>query len=85
VPAFPGLVTQRGSAPGQRDAALGGLEFPQKPFRPGQRELAGGVYRACMQSRPLLVQAPTGIGKTIGTVYPALRPCRSVAPTSCFS
>jgi DNA excision repair protein ERCC-2 len=57
----------------QRDAALGGLEFPQKPFRPGQRELAGGVYRACMQSRPLLVQAPTGIGKTIGTVYPALR------------
>lgn len=57
----------------RRDAALGALEFPQKPFRPGQRELAAGVYRACMQSQPLLVQAPTGIGKTIGTVYPALR------------
>jgi len=57
----------------RRDAALAALEFPQKPFRPGQRELAGGVYQACMQSKALLVQAPTGIGKTIGTIYPALR------------
>ena len=56
-----------------RDAALRALEFPQLPFRPGQRDLAGAVYRACVQSRPLLVQAPTGIGKTIGTVFPALR------------
>ena len=56
-----------------RDATLADLEFPQKPFRPGQRELAAGVYRACTQSHPLLVQAPTGIGKTIGTVFPALR------------
>ena len=56
-----------------RDAALQTLEFPQLPFRPGQRDLAGGVYRACVQSRTLLVQAPTGIGKTIGTVFPALR------------
>ena len=56
-----------------RDAALQALEFPQLPFRPGQRDLAGGVYKACVQSRTLLVQAPTGIGKTIGTVFPALR------------
>jgi DNA excision repair protein ERCC-2 len=56
-----------------RDAALQALEFPQLPFRPGQRDLAGGVYRACVQSRTLLVQAPTGIGKTIGTIFPALR------------
>ena len=56
-----------------RDAALQNLEFPQKPFRSGQRGLAAGVYRACLQSHTLLVQAPTGIGKTIGTVFPALR------------
>ncbi len=56
-----------------RNAALQALEFPQLPFRPGQRDLAGGVYRACVQSHTLLVQAPTGIGKTIGTVFPALR------------
>ena len=57
----------------RRDTALASLAFPQDGFRPGQHALAAGVYRACLQSRPLLVQAPTGIGKTIGTVYPALR------------
>ncbi|MFZ2327924.1 MAG: ATP-dependent DNA helicase, partial [Rhodoferax sp.] len=56
-----------------RDRALQALEFPQLPFRPGQRDLAAGVYRACVQSRPLLAQASTGIGKTMGTIYPALR------------
>lgn len=56
-----------------RDTALQALEFPQLPFRPGQHELAAGVYRACVQSRTLLAQAPTGIGKTIGTIFPALR------------
>ena len=57
----------------RRDSALQAMAFPQAPFRPGQHNLASGVYRACVQSRPLLVQAPTGIGKTIGTVFPALR------------
>ena len=57
----------------RRDSALQAMAFPQAPFRPGQHDLASGVYRACVQSRPLLVQAPTGIGKTIGTVFPALR------------
>lgn len=56
-----------------RDAALRATEFPQLPFRPGQRDLASGVYRAALQSKTLLAQAPTGIGKTIGVVYPALR------------
>jgi len=56
-----------------RDRALERLEFPQKPFRAGQHDLASAVYRACVQSRPLMVQAPTGIGKTIGTLFPALR------------
>jgi len=57
----------------RRDAALSVLAFPQLPFRPGQRELAAAVYRACVQSHTLLAQAPTGIGKTIGSLYPALR------------
>ncbi len=56
-----------------RDAALAKCGFPQLPFRAGQRELAAAVYRSCVASQSLLVQAPTGIGKTIGTVYPALR------------
>ncbi len=56
-----------------RDAALGTLVFPQLPFRAGQRDLAEGVYRCCVQGRSLLAQAPTGIGKTLGTLFPALR------------
>ena len=68
-----GWAQQEAAHRAQRDAALEALAFPQMPFRPGQREMAAGVYRACVQSRPLLVQAPTGIGKTLGTLFPALK------------
>jgi len=57
----------------RRDAALVQREFPQLPFRAGQRDLAVAVYKACVTAQPLLAQAPTGIGKTIATVYAALR------------
>lgn len=57
----------------RRDAALAQRAFPQLPFRPGQHALATAVYKACLSTQPLLAQAPTGIGKTIATVYPALR------------
>ncbi len=57
----------------RRDAALAQRAFPQLPFRAGQRDLAAAVYKACVTSQPLLAQAPTGIGKTMATVYPALR------------
>ena len=71
--AFLGWAQQELAHRQLRDAALQSLEFPQLPFRAGQRDLAAGVYRACVQSRSLLAQAPTGIGKTLGTVFPALR------------
>jgi DNA excision repair protein ERCC-2 len=57
----------------RRDAALRELAFPFGHFRAGQRELAEAVYRAHAHSRCLLAQAPTGIGKTVGTLFPALR------------
>ncbi len=56
-----------------RDAALGELPFPLGELRPGQRLLAEAVYRAAANARCLLAQAPTGIGKTLGTLYPLLR------------
>jgi DNA excision repair protein ERCC-2 len=56
-----------------RDAALTELPFPPGAFRPGQRALAESVYRAATSARCLLAQAPTGIGKTIGTLFPLLR------------
>ncbi|XQM37592.1 DNA helicase [Cupriavidus sp. H19C3] len=56
-----------------RDAALAVLAFPHADFRPGQRTLAESVYKANVAGRTLLTQAPTGIGKSIGTVFPALK------------
>ncbi|MDO9435268.1 ATP-dependent DNA helicase [Hydrogenophaga sp.] len=56
-----------------RDASLQALTFPFDGFRPGQRELAAAVYRAHGAGRHLLAQAPTGIGKTMATLFAALR------------
>jgi Rad3-related DNA helicase len=58
---------------GARDAALEALRFPHLEFRPGQRQLAEAVFRANASRRCLLAQAPTGIGKTIGTLFPLLK------------
>ena len=56
-----------------RDAALTTLAFPHATFRPGQRELAEAVYKTASNGKCLLAQATTGIGKTIGTVFPLLK------------
>lgn len=56
-----------------RDQALAALRFPHEQFRTGQRELAEAVYRAALHKRCLMAQAPTGIGKTVGTLFPLLK------------
>ncbi len=56
-----------------RDHALQALAFPEQTFRAGQRDLAEAVYRTAASGRCLLAQAPTGIGKTVGTLFPLLR------------
>ncbi|MEN3276220.1 MAG: excision repair protein [Massilia sp.] len=56
-----------------RDAALAALRFPHPAFRPGQRQLAETVFRANAAGRCLLAQAPTGIGKTVGSLFPVLK------------
>ncbi|MGH8857005.1 MAG: ATP-dependent DNA helicase [Polaromonas sp.] len=56
-----------------RDAALKALDFPHATFRPGQRALAEAVYKTTQAGKCLMAQAPTGIGKTIGTVFPLLK------------
>ncbi|SAK64310.1 DNA repair helicase [Caballeronia hypogeia] len=56
-----------------RDEALKTLVFPHADFRPGQRALAEAVYRAAVSGRCLAAQAPTGIGKTVGTLFPLLK------------
>lgn len=56
-----------------RDHTLAALRFPYPDFRHGQRLLAEGVYRAARNGHCLLAQAPTGIGKTMGTLFPLLK------------
>lgn len=70
---FRGWAAQEVAHRKARDAALGALAFPFGGFRAGQRPLAEAVYRATTSGRCLLAQAPTGIGKTAGTLFPALR------------
>lgn len=58
-----------------RNDALAALPFVHGDFRAGQRELAESVYKAAASGRCLLAQAPTGIGKTMGTLFPMLKAC----------
>ena len=56
-----------------RDMSIKELQFPFENYRKGQRELAVAVYKTIMQEKKLFVQAPTGIGKTISTLFPAVK------------
>ncbi len=49
------------------------LDFPFGAMRPGQEEIVSAVARAVWQRDSLLVSAPTGIGKTMAVLYPAVR------------
>jgi Rad3-related DNA helicase len=57
----------------RRNQAAQGLAFPHAGFRPGQRHLAESVFKAVSTGRCLMAQAPTGIGKTLGTLFPMLK------------
>ncbi|MFC5695789.1 ATP-dependent DNA helicase [Pseudomonas sp. GCM10022186] len=56
-----------------RDMGLEALAFPHGAFRHGQRQLAEAVYKAASTGCCLMAQAPTGIGKTLGTLFPLLK------------
>ena len=58
---------------GARDEALATLQFPYPDFRPGQRDLAETIFKANTSRRCVLAQAPTGIGKTVGSLFPVLK------------
>ncbi|WP_148861383.1 ATP-dependent DNA helicase [Marinobacter fonticola] len=56
----------------RRDHALETLAFPFENFRTGQRQLAEAAYKNSVRSQTVMLQAPTGLGKTLGTLFPAL-------------
>lgn len=55
-----------------RDATIKEAEFPY-PYREGQRELVTSVYRTILRKKKLFIQAPTGVGKTMATIFPAVK------------
>ncbi|MBS4539181.1 ATP-dependent DNA helicase [Clostridium sp. D2Q-11] len=56
-----------------RDISIKELEFPFGSYRKGQRRLAVGVYRTIDENKKIFAEAPTGIGKTISTVFPSVK------------
>ena len=56
----------------QRTASIRQLAFPFS-YREGQKELATYVYRSIVHKRKLFIEAPTGVGKTLSTVFPAVK------------
>ncbi|MGO4545264.1 helicase C-terminal domain-containing protein [Paenibacillus sp. 2TAB23] len=56
-----------------RNESISSLAFPFETYRAGQRKLAGAVYKSIEEKVRLFAKAPTGIGKTISTTYPAIK------------
>lgn len=57
----------------ERDASLKNISFPFKNYRKGQKELTRYSYAIATQGGSLFVEAPTGIGKTISTLFPFVK------------
>jgi DNA excision repair protein ERCC-2 len=57
----------------RRDASLASLAFPYPAYRAGQREMAETAYKCIARSGQVLLEAPTGIGKTAAVLFPALK------------
>jgi len=57
----------------QRDESIRSVAFPFLEYRPGQRELAVAAYRVLARGGRLFLEAPTGIGKTISVLFPAIK------------
>ncbi|MGX7203737.1 helicase C-terminal domain-containing protein [Enterococcus pingfangensis] len=56
-----------------RNQSLKSLAFPFETYRAGQRELAAAVYKTIHAQQKLFVEAPTGTGKTMSTLFPAFK------------
>ena len=56
----------------KRNESMENLEFPFA-YRKGQREMVSGIYHAISKKEQIFIQAPTGVGKTMSAVFPAVR------------
>ena len=55
-----------------RDESIRGVEFPFE-YREGQKELVTSVYKSVLRKKKLFIQAPTGVGKTMATLFPSIK------------
>lgn len=56
-----------------RDKSIADFDFPLLPYRKGQREMMAQVYRSIRDREHSMIEAPTGIGKTLATLFPAAK------------
>ena len=56
-----------------RDQSIDAVDFPYPQYRPGQRDLAVAAYRTIEARGRLFAQAPTGIGKTVSSLFPTIK------------
>ena len=57
----------------KRNASLHEMKFPFAEFREGQKELSAKIYRCIKHGKRLFAEAPTGIGKTVSTLFPSMK------------
>ena len=67
-----------------RDESIKHLTFPFKEYRPGQRRMALEIYHAIKHEAQLIVEAPTGIGKTMAAIFPAVKAMSDGLTGKCF-
>jgi len=67
-----------------RNTSIEQSEFPYPEYRPGQRDMAVAAYRSMVDGGQVVLQAPTGIGKTMATIFPALKAMRDAGYDKLF-
>jgi len=72
IPYINGIKKQR-EWQNVRNQSITSLSFPFTEFRKGQRKMSASVYRAIRDGHKQIIQAPTGIGKTLGALFPAIK------------
>lgn len=60
----------------KRNSSIKSFNFPFEKYRKGQREIAVLVYKTISKNHGAFIQAPTGIGKTVSTLFPAIKAMR---------
>ncbi len=56
----------------KRNASIKETEFPYE-YREGQKDVVTSVYRTILRKKKLFIQAPTGVGKTMATIFPSVK------------